>query len=107
MNANKRSITVDRKDRAAVAWLADFIASRDVLVQNLRPGVLNDDPRHGRGAHPSPGGGHRHDPAAPELDFELMGLPVSFDGRRPGIRRPPPRLGQHNDEVIAPRGGRA
>ena len=43
----------------------------------------------------------------PELDFELMGLPVSFDGRRPGIRRPPPRLGQHNDEVIGPRGGRA
>jgi crotonobetainyl-CoA:carnitine CoA-transferase CaiB-like acyl-CoA transferase len=43
----------------------------------------------------------------PELDFELMGLPVSFDGQRPGIRRPPPRLGQHNDEVIGPRGGRA
>jgi crotonobetainyl-CoA:carnitine CoA-transferase CaiB-like acyl-CoA transferase len=43
----------------------------------------------------------------PELDFELMGLPVSFDGRRPGIRRPPPRLGQHNDEVIGPRGGQA
>ncbi|MET0852396.1 MAG: CoA transferase, partial [Candidatus Rokuibacteriota bacterium] len=42
MNANKRSITVDLKDRAAVAWLADFIASRDVLVQNLRPGVLDD-----------------------------------------------------------------
>ena len=42
----------------------------------------------------------------PELDFELMGLPVSFDGRRPGIRRPPPKLGQHNDEVIGPRGGR-
>ena len=43
----------------------------------------------------------------PELDFELMGLPVSFDGRRPGIRRPPPRLGQHNDEVIGRRGGHA
>jgi len=39
----------------------------------------------------------------PELDFELMGLPLSFDGRRPGIRRPPPRLGEHNDEIIGTR----
>lgn len=38
----------------------------------------------------------------PELDFQVMGLPLSFDGRRPGIRRPPPKLGQHNDEI---RGG--
>ena len=42
MNANKRSITVDLKDPTAVAWLGDFIAERDVLVQNLRPGVLEE-----------------------------------------------------------------
>ncbi len=36
----------------------------------------------------------------PEIDFELVGLPISFDGERPGLRRPPPRLGQHNDEII-------
>ena len=41
----------------------------------------------------------------PELDFELMGLPLSFDGRRPGIRRPPPTLGQHNEEIIGKKGG--
>ena len=41
MNSNKRSIAVDLKDPAAVAWLADFIATRDVLVQNLRPGVMD------------------------------------------------------------------
>jgi crotonobetainyl-CoA:carnitine CoA-transferase CaiB-like acyl-CoA transferase len=37
--------------------------------------------------------------ALPELDFELMGLPLSFDGQRPAIRRSPPTLGQHNDEI--------
>jgi len=38
--------------------------------------------------------------AVPELDFELMGLPLSFDGARPGIRRPPPALGQHTAEIV-------
>jgi len=42
MNSNKRSITVDLKDRAAVAWLRDFIADADVLIQNLRPGVMDE-----------------------------------------------------------------
>ena len=29
-----------------------------------------------------------------------MGLPLSFDGARPGIRRPPPSLGQHTAEIM-------
>ena len=40
VNANKRSITVDLKDRAAVAPLVELIGEADVLVQNLRPGSL-------------------------------------------------------------------
>lgn len=40
MNCNKRGITVDLKDERAVAWLRDYIAGADVLVQNLRPGVV-------------------------------------------------------------------
>jgi crotonobetainyl-CoA:carnitine CoA-transferase CaiB-like acyl-CoA transferase len=40
VNANKRSITVDLKDGAAVAWLTTLIGDADVLVQNLRPGSL-------------------------------------------------------------------
>jgi len=40
MNANKRGITVDLKDPQAVAWLADYAARADVLIQNLRPGVV-------------------------------------------------------------------
>jgi crotonobetainyl-CoA:carnitine CoA-transferase CaiB-like acyl-CoA transferase len=42
VNANKRSITLDLKDREALAWLTDFIGGADVLVQNLRPGLLEE-----------------------------------------------------------------
>lgn len=36
----------------------------------------------------------------PELGpLELPGNPIAFDGTTPPARRPPPRLGQHNDEV--------
>jgi crotonobetainyl-CoA:carnitine CoA-transferase CaiB-like acyl-CoA transferase len=40
VNANKRSISVDLKDRTAVARLTELIGEADVLVQNLRPGSL-------------------------------------------------------------------
>ncbi|MBI2528465.1 MAG: CoA transferase [Candidatus Rokubacteria bacterium] len=40
MNANKRGITVDLKDPQEVAWLVDYAARADVLIQNLRPGVV-------------------------------------------------------------------
>jgi crotonobetainyl-CoA:carnitine CoA-transferase CaiB-like acyl-CoA transferase len=40
VNANKRSITVDLKDKTAVARLTELIGDADVLVQNLRPGSL-------------------------------------------------------------------
>jgi crotonobetainyl-CoA:carnitine CoA-transferase CaiB-like acyl-CoA transferase len=42
VNANKRSIRVDLKDQAAVARLSTLIDDTDVLVQNLRPGALDD-----------------------------------------------------------------
>jgi len=40
VNRNKRSVVVDLKDKAALAWLKDFIGTRDILVQNMRPGSL-------------------------------------------------------------------
>lgn len=42
VNANKRGITLDLKDPRAVAWLLEFVASADVLIQNLRPGSLEE-----------------------------------------------------------------
>ena len=42
VNANKRSITVDLKDREAVAWLTTLVGDADVLVQNLRPGAIEE-----------------------------------------------------------------
>jgi crotonobetainyl-CoA:carnitine CoA-transferase CaiB-like acyl-CoA transferase len=40
VNRNKRSVVVDLKDKQALAWLKDFIATRDIFVQNMRPGSL-------------------------------------------------------------------
>ena len=42
VNANKRSITLDLKKVDDVEWLVDFIGRSDVLVQNLRPGSLEE-----------------------------------------------------------------
>ncbi|PYO02767.1 MAG: carnitine dehydratase [Candidatus Rokuibacteriota bacterium] len=42
VNANKRSITVDLKDKASVAWVVELAGQADVLVQNLRPGALDE-----------------------------------------------------------------
>ena len=40
VNRNKRSVALDLKDPKAVAWLKDFIRTRDIFVQNMRPGSL-------------------------------------------------------------------
>jgi crotonobetainyl-CoA:carnitine CoA-transferase CaiB-like acyl-CoA transferase len=42
LNVNKRGITLDLKDAEAVVWLKSYIEDSDVLVHNLRPGVLDD-----------------------------------------------------------------
>jgi crotonobetainyl-CoA:carnitine CoA-transferase CaiB-like acyl-CoA transferase len=42
MNHGKRSITVDLKDPESIAWLKSFVAGCDVLIQNLRPGVMDE-----------------------------------------------------------------
>lgn len=40
----------------------------------------------------------------PEGDLSLVGLPLSFDGVRPAIRRAPPGIGEHDDEILGSRG---
>jgi crotonobetainyl-CoA:carnitine CoA-transferase CaiB-like acyl-CoA transferase len=42
VNRNKRGITLDLKDPEDVAWLKNYVAECDILVQNLRPGVMDD-----------------------------------------------------------------
>lgn len=42
LNLNKRGITLDLKDGAALAWLKGYIGNSDVLLHNLRPGVMED-----------------------------------------------------------------
>jgi crotonobetainyl-CoA:carnitine CoA-transferase CaiB-like acyl-CoA transferase len=40
VNLNKRSVALDLKDPAHIAWLKGYIADADVLVQNMRPGAM-------------------------------------------------------------------
>ena len=40
VNRNKRSVALDLKDRQAVAWLKEFVRTRDILIQNMLPGSL-------------------------------------------------------------------
>jgi crotonobetainyl-CoA:carnitine CoA-transferase CaiB-like acyl-CoA transferase len=42
LNVNKRGITLDLKDPAHIAWAKDYVESCDVLLHNLRPGVMDD-----------------------------------------------------------------
>jgi crotonobetainyl-CoA:carnitine CoA-transferase CaiB-like acyl-CoA transferase len=42
LNVNKRGVTVDLKDAAQVAWIESYVKSCDVLVHNLRPGVMEE-----------------------------------------------------------------
>jgi len=41
--------------------------------------------------------GARH-PRIP--DYRSVGLPIQWDGQRPGVRRVPPRLGEHDADVL-------
>jgi formyl-CoA transferase len=36
-----------------------------------------------------------------ELAMHLVGSPIRMSGAPVGMRRPPPRLGEHTDEVMA------
>lgn len=39
--------------------------------------------------------------AHPRLpDYRSVGLPIQWDGRRPGVRRVPPQLGEHSTDVL-------
>ena len=42
LNVNKRGITVDLRDPAQLAWVEGYVQGCDVLVHNLRPGVMDE-----------------------------------------------------------------
>jgi crotonobetainyl-CoA:carnitine CoA-transferase CaiB-like acyl-CoA transferase len=44
---------------------------------------------------PRPSGGPRALP-----DYRSIGLPITWSGRRPGVRRVPPLLGEHSEDVL-------
>ena len=42
LNVNKRGITLDLKQPDNIAWVKDYLAGCDVLLHNMRPGVMNE-----------------------------------------------------------------
>jgi crotonobetainyl-CoA:carnitine CoA-transferase CaiB-like acyl-CoA transferase len=42
LNINKRGITLDLKAADDITWVKDYIESCDVLIHNLRPGVMDE-----------------------------------------------------------------
>lgn len=42
LNVNKRGIAVDLKSTEAIAWVKEYVARCDVLVHNMRPGVMEE-----------------------------------------------------------------
>jgi crotonobetainyl-CoA:carnitine CoA-transferase CaiB-like acyl-CoA transferase len=42
LNVNKRGIAVNLKDPAQMAWVESYVQGCDVLVHNLRPGVMDE-----------------------------------------------------------------
>jgi crotonobetainyl-CoA:carnitine CoA-transferase CaiB-like acyl-CoA transferase len=42
LNGNKQGITLDLKDAEDIAWVKDYIGGCDVLIHNLRPGVMDE-----------------------------------------------------------------
>ena len=42
LNVNKKGITLDLKAADDIAWVKDYIESCDVLIHNLRPGVMDE-----------------------------------------------------------------
>ena len=49
LNVNKKGITLDLKAAEDIAWVKDYIESCDVLIHNLRPGVMDCPRARGRG----------------------------------------------------------
>jgi crotonobetainyl-CoA:carnitine CoA-transferase CaiB-like acyl-CoA transferase len=42
LNVNKRGIALDLKHPANITWVKGYVANCDVLVHNMRPGVMED-----------------------------------------------------------------
>jgi crotonobetainyl-CoA:carnitine CoA-transferase CaiB-like acyl-CoA transferase len=98
-------IRLERRDELA-AWLARAIGERqrDELLADLRAADVPSGPVNSVGEAVAAMG----DGWLTEIDgVRLPPSPIQLDGVHRPLRRPPPLLGQHTDEVVAELHGRA
>jgi crotonobetainyl-CoA:carnitine CoA-transferase CaiB-like acyl-CoA transferase len=85
--------------RMAAASTADWLARLEAA--EIPCGAINDL----RAAFAAPQaiarGMVREVDDSPYGVIELVGSPIAIDGAKPMVRRPPPLLGQHTDEILA------
>jgi crotonobetainyl-CoA:carnitine CoA-transferase CaiB-like acyl-CoA transferase len=91
------------RDREAVlAWLAPVIATwaRDDLVAAMTVADVPGGPVHGVGEAVSAMRRIEPDWVATMWGIEMPASPIVVDGERLPWRLPPPRLGEHTDEIL-------
>jgi len=79
MNRNKRSMEVDTKSEAGKQIVYDLVKVSDVVVNNFRAGVMD---------HPVLG------------KLTVVGCPVHLSDAPVTVRRTPPLLGEHTEEIL-------
>ena len=90
VNRNKRSVALDLRDKAALAWLREFMTTQDIFIQNMRPGSLE---AFGLGAEALRALNPRliycslHAFGAPRTDGDAAGLRADRAGLRRHVQR--------------------
>jgi len=82
------------KTRTTAYWL-ERLEAQDLLcapVRNLREALMDPQTLHNEMVIEGSEG---------DLKMQLVGSPIRMTGAPVGMRRPPPRLGEHTDEVLA------
>ena len=82
------------KTQATAYWL-ERLEAQDLLcapVRNLREALADPQTAHNEMVIDGQDG---------ELPMRLVGSPIRMTGAPAGMRRPPPRLGEHTEEVLA------
>jgi crotonobetainyl-CoA:carnitine CoA-transferase CaiB-like acyl-CoA transferase len=82
------------KTRTTAYWL-ERLEAQDLLcapVRNLREALVDPQTLHNEMVIEGPDG---------DLKMHLVGSPIRMTSAPVGMRRPPPRLGEHTDEVLA------
>jgi CoA:oxalate CoA-transferase len=85
------------RGQAIQDWMNGFADRGSLLAALESAGVAWGEVRRSKDLF----AGEAHSVPVPGSERRVTGLPYSFSAAQPSVRRPPPRRGQHNTEVLA------